>query len=79
MRIAGVSEWRRRAANIDVKPSIVDKIVPKCMQRLENEAQDDKHKYTNQSKIVNNETVGVLGCLRDARWLQDHEKGAPVP
>ena len=22
------------------------------------------------------ETVGVLGCLRDARRLQDHEKGA---
>ena len=36
-------------------------------------------KYTNQSKIVNNETVGVLGCLRDARRLQDHEKGASVP
>ena len=37
------------------------------------------NKLSEQSNNVNNETVGVLGCLRDARWLQDNEKGAGVP
>jgi hypothetical protein len=72
--MSGAVESNNKYFKISVYPHF--KIVPKCMQRLENEAQDDKQKYTNQSKINKNETVGVLGCLRDARRLQDHEKGA---
>ena len=55
-----------------------DLVTTKTIKNYRKAIKHNQQSITNQSQINKNETVGVLGCLRDARWLQDHEKGACV-